>query len=119
MKQLLLTIVFLGFTAISNAQYTQEGVKSMMTELGTDETQIETMYVGNIKEFYRDGTSKYSYSKYNKTYNSGTNKFFIDKQGITVKNYEGGKVVGVRTFNYAYIRTLKVEKDYIEIHLAN
>ena len=120
MKQLLLTAVLaLVFAGTSYSQYSKEEVNKMLAEFGTTEASIKTLYVGNVKEFYTSGNNKYTYDKYKGTYDGGTNKFFIDAQGVTVKSYKEGALAGVRTFNYKYIRILYVKKDYIEVHLAN
>lgn len=118
MKKLFVVIIaFFAFQTISSAQVTKADVDKMLSEIGTTVDKIETLYIGNIKEFYTDGSWKKTYSKYKKKYNDYANLFFIKENGILMKTNKSGKLHSMTFYPYSEISYVYVSATAINIYL--
>lgn len=117
MKKLLLALLFVITTTMSFSQITKASVVSMLTELGSSIDKVETLFIGNVKKYYVDGTWKKESTKYNKTWSNGTNQFSVSDIGIVVKSYEAGVLYNIQLYPFSSILNISVEAAYIEIHL--
>lgn len=117
MKKLLLVLLFGVATSVSYSQLTKASVVSMLTELGSSIDQVETLFIGNVKTYYTDGSWKKESSKYNKTWSNGTNQFAITDIGIMVKSFEDGALFNIRMYPFSSILNISVQAAYIDIHL--
>jgi len=118
MKKLFFAILFTTIcTSHSFSQITKASVVGMLTELGSSIDKVETLFIGNVKTYYNDGTWKKEFAKYNKTWSKGTNAISVSDLGIVVKSYENGALYNIRLYPFSSILNISVEATFIDIQL--
>lgn len=119
MKKAICILLFsLSFSLISMAQISQSDVQQMLKDMGTSMDKIETLYMGNVKVFYKDGSFKKTYSKFNRSNSGTTTTFSLSSSGIIIKASADGKTTGLTLVPYASIIKINVQSNYIGIDLA-
>lgn len=119
MKKLICSTIFsFCFMITSFAQVNQSDVQQMLKDLGTSMSKIETLYIGNVKVFYKDGSYKKTYAKYTKNNAGTTTTFTLTSSGVSMKSTASGKVTGITLIPYASIIKINIQSNYIGIDLA-
>ena len=91
-------------------------IEEMLKDQGQAITDITSIYLGNVKEFYTDNTWKYVDSKYEKNL-----VFTLTEGGIKMSySHEGkDKITESMFFPYASINWMKVRKAHFTVYLKN
>jgi len=117
-KAICILLLSLSFSLISMAQISQSDLQQMLKDLGTSMSKIETLYMGNVKVFYKDGSYKKTYSKFTKSNSGTTTTFSLTSSGILIKATASGKITGLTLIPYASIIKINVQPNYVGIDLA-
>ena len=113
MKSIALTfLLFIGLSA--GAQVTKGDIDRMMSDLGTSADKITEIYIGNTMTYYKDGTSKQSYTIYNA---DKGNKIVFTDNGIRVNWHKDGAIKSVYFIPYKSIITYQMGVDYINVYV--
>ncbi|MCB9225525.1 MAG: hypothetical protein R2780_01955 [Crocinitomicaceae bacterium] len=108
----LLFLLFISTSAIS--QVTRNEIEVMMTEIGTSIDKMEELFVGNVMDYYQDGTSKQTYDKYK---SEKGNVFKLTDNGIKAIYQPEGKVKSVFFVPYSNILTIDIGVNYMTIYI--
>ena len=118
MKKIFSTaILVFTFSIISFSQISKSDIEQMMKELGSSMDKIESLYIGNVKVFYKDGNWKKTYSRHQKNSDKYRNKFFLKETGFLRRTYKDGKLEVLELFPFSSIVSVNVQKSYIGIEM--
>jgi hypothetical protein len=118
MKKIFCTALFsFSLIVISFSQISKNDIQQILKEVGSSIDKIETLYVGNVKTFYTDGTFKKSYTKYKRISGKATNSFFITDTGVVIKSTTEGKITDVTMIPYSSIIKINLQATYFGFDL--
>lgn len=112
-RTFLLFILFISAQAYS--QITRSEIEVMMTEIGTSLDKIEELFVGNVMDYYQDGTSKQTFDKYR---SEKGNVFKLTDNGIKAIYKPEGTVKSVFFIPYSSIITIDIGVNYITLYIT-
>ena len=116
-KFALVVLLLVGLKSFVNAQITKADFEIQLQFNETTMDKITTLYIGNTKAFYTDGSWKRSDATYTKKNGDYTNDFFLTDNGLLIKSYKNGEKNSTNFVPYYSIIRAYVAADKINIYL--
>jgi hypothetical protein len=118
MKKLVLVVLLLaGLKSFVNAQITKADFEMQLKFNETNMDKITTLYIGNTKAFFTNGSwtrSDLTYKRENEEY---TNEFILADNGLLIKSYKNGEKNSTNFIPFYSIIRAYVAADKINIYL--
>lgn len=107
----------LGISLLSHAQVTKADFQQLMTEIGTSVDQIENIMIMNTIQFFKDGTHKRNYEKYDKENGEYSNKIALYDSGIAIQTKKNGEENSRYFYPYESISYFTLTRTGLNIYL--